>query len=279
METLYLVILLASTSAFECDFREKTFLEELLQQSSERSGSMDTDLFLWPDHTVYYMFQDSVSEEDREVIADTMKKIEEKTCLDFRETTRRRRKTLIIRTEGSYPYCPACYWFGILCPSKNGGSVRTTPWCSKDFYCPYVFQGTTTMSLRFNLPFCGRLDKRFEGLVLHELFHALGIIHTQSRPDRDHYVRVNMESVSAAHRSNYGPKCRHCHTFGLPYECDSVMHYGYKDFAAIGRMMAWFAPTMTSVDSSCYITPDGGELPTSVDWAMVNRAQRCPERP
>ena len=24
-------------------------------------------------------------------------------------------------------------------------------------------------------------------------------------------------------------------TFGLPYECDSVMHYGYKDFAAIGR--------------------------------------------
>ena len=74
---------------------------------------MDTDLFIWPDHTVYYMFQvssknmhstldpqDSVSDEDREVIADTMKKIEEKTCLDFRETRRRRRKTLVIRTGG-----------------------------------------------------------------------------------------------------------------------------------------------------------------------------------
>ena len=24
--------------------------------------------------------------------------------------------------------------------SRNGGSVRTTPWCSRDFYCPYVFQ-------------------------------------------------------------------------------------------------------------------------------------------
>ena len=111
--------------------------------------------------------------------------------------------------------------------SRNGGSVRTTPWCSRDFYCPYVFQvhhlslyqrhspfwcflfsllrfvdsfdplckflkffweydithglrisekwklfiaqGTTSMTLKFNYPFCGRLGKRFEGLVLHEV--------------------------------------------------------------------------------------------------------------
>ena len=30
-------------------------------------------------------------------------------------------------------------------------------------------QGTTSMTLKFNYPFCGRLGKRFEGLVLHEV--------------------------------------------------------------------------------------------------------------
>ena len=70
------------------------------------------------------------------------------------------------------------------------------------------------------------------------------------------HFRVNMEAVKVNHRSQYGPPCHSCHvrfssliidnlfiwnhifffqTFGLPYECDSVMHYGYKDFAAIGR--------------------------------------------
>ena len=30
---------------------------QLLQSPADRSGSFDTDLFLWPDHTVYYMFE------------------------------------------------------------------------------------------------------------------------------------------------------------------------------------------------------------------------------
>ena len=92
----------------------------------------------------------------------------------------------------------------------------------------FIFsKGTTSMTLKFNYPFCGRLGKRFEGLVLHEvrqisfsrfatlnlrwdwlhflnwpmaiisascliffqLFHALGLIHTQARPDRNEYIQ------------------------------------------------------------------------------------------
>ena len=33
----------------------------------------------------------------------------------------------------------------------------------------FIAQGTTSMTLKFNYPFCGRLGKRFEGLVLHEV--------------------------------------------------------------------------------------------------------------
>lgn len=261
---------------FECDYSRRGVLEQLL--ASDRSGSFDTDLFLWPDHTVSYMFEDSVIEEDRVVIEQMMERVEDNTCLTFQQTGSRKRKTLVIRTEGSYSYCLPCYWLGIMCPTRNGGTVRTDPFCNKDFYCPYVFQGTTTMLLKFNFPFCGRLSDTFEGLVLHELFHALGLVHTQARPDRNDYIKVNMESIASAHRSQYGPICHDCHTFGLPYECDSVMHYGYKDFAKIGRTLAWFAPTMTPVDISCSLTADGGRRPTRVDWEIVNRAQNCPAR-
>ena len=38
--------------------------------------------------------------------------------------------------------------------SRNGGSVRTTPWCSRDFYCPYVFQVHHLTAYESNRLFC-----------------------------------------------------------------------------------------------------------------------------
>ena len=38
-----------------------------------------------------------------------------------------------------------------------------------NWFVRIFFKGTTSMTLKFNYPFCGRLGKRFEGLVLHEV--------------------------------------------------------------------------------------------------------------
>jgi len=273
---IFLHLLPIKVFTYECSFRQQSDSNSLGE--NERSGAFNTDLYQWPGHIVYYMFEESVSDDDKEIIEETMAKIEEHTCLTFTETSSRRRKTLIVKTEGRYPYCPACKYLGVLCPSRNGGTVRTDPFCTSNYHCPYVYQGATSMVLEFRSPFCGRLSRKFQGLILHELFHALGLIHTQARPDRDQYIKVNADWIKGTQLSQYLPICYGCQTFNLPYQCDSVMHYGYKDFAAAGRTLAFFLPTMTSVDESCSLTPDGGSQPTKIDWKMVNRAQRCPAR-
>ena len=35
----------------------------------------------------------------------------------------------------------------------------------------------------------------YKGIVQHEIFHALGRIHEQSRPDRNSYVRINEKNI------------------------------------------------------------------------------------
>lgn len=77
-------------------------------------------------------------------------------------------------------------------------------------------------------PFCLRLP----GAIQHELLHVLGLLHEQSRPDRDQYVRIVWENIEPQFVQNFGKAdWGTVETFGLPYDYGSLMHYPGNAFA------------------------------------------------
>ncbi|VDM44854.1 unnamed protein product [Toxocara canis] len=66
--------------------------------------------------------------------------------------------------------------------------------------------------------------------VTHELAHALGLFHTQSRFDRDQYVTIVAGNAQKDQRSNFIAETpRVSENYGIPYEYGSVMHYRYHE--------------------------------------------------
>ena len=105
-----------------------------------------------------------------------------------------------------------------------------------------------------------------KAIVQHEILHALGRVHEQSRPDRDSYVFIDRSNIERGtirrkqlkgffmHTCRYA-LCQHnnnyyttlligmvhnfdimrANTGGIVYDYNSVMHYGARDFSSNGR--------------------------------------------
>lgn len=79
------------------------------------------------------------------------------------------------------------------------------------------------------------LDKggcRFKGLYLHEIAHALGVVHEHQRPIRDNYITILYQNVEPSMKiwfQKYNPAAIKSHN--VDYELSSVMHYGVKAFS------------------------------------------------
>lgn len=60
-------------------------------------------------------------------------------------------------------------------------------------------------------------------IMAHELMHALGVWHEQSRPDRAMYVNVNYANIQSGYEHNFDIQAD-ASTVG-PYDFESIMHY------------------------------------------------------
>jgi len=73
-------------------------------------------------------------------------------------------------------------------------------------------------------------------IMAHELAHALGMWHEQSRTDRDTYVIIHWDRIEADASHNFD-KETDSHRYG-PYDFDSVMHYGQCSFSTCANCWA-----------------------------------------
>ncbi|KAF2349953.1 Peptidase M12A, partial [Trinorchestia longiramus] len=70
------------------------------------------------------------------------------------------------------------------------------------------------------------------GVVIHEIGHALGLFHEQTRSDRDAYIKVIWKNMRVNSIFNNFPFITE--NYGVLYDYSSIMHYGMLSFSKAG---------------------------------------------
>ncbi|KTG40559.1 hypothetical protein cypCar_00043056 [Cyprinus carpio] len=113
------------------------------------------------------------------------------------------------------------------------------------------------------------------GTVEHELLHALGFWHEQSRSDRDDYVTIMWDRIKEGHEHNFNLHNEtESSSLGVPYDYGSVMHYSKKAFS-IGTTASIFLDSCQFEEPNIcgMIQGDGG----NAKWARVQRVKGGPQ--
>jgi len=159
--------------------------------------------YLWPRNTVKFELASHLSGDEKTLVRTTLQNLQNKlnTCIRFVE-------------------------------SSNGDRVFVTNLAkNNDTRCwsRVGHQGSTQM---LNIAGCGMIPAKIE----HEFLHAIGLYHTQSRSDRDKYVKIIWNNIPPNKQHNFNRyDSSVVNHFYLPYEFESVLHYGGNAFGIDGK--------------------------------------------
>ncbi|XP_062376851.1 hatching enzyme 1.2-like [Sardina pilchardus] len=106
----------------------------------------------------------------------------------------------------------------------------------------------------------------YHGIIQHELLHALGFHHEQTRSDRDQHVRINFENINPRMVSNF--QKQRTNNLNTPYDYSSVLHYGSTAFSINGR------ETITPIPNPNVKIGQRRGM-TSIDIQRINKLYGC----
>ena len=74
-----------------------------------------------------------------------------------------------------------------------------------------------------------------KGSTMHEILHALGVWHEQSRGDRDLYIKILWHNIKEEKKYNFSQHLNDGQDVGQ-YDYQSIMHYGEFAFSKNGQV-------------------------------------------
>ena len=231
-----------------CTFDDKL----LVSRSSNESGNdysafQESSAFYWNDNQVPYFFNSNIQENDKELIKEAMETMEQNTCITF--------------VEGQENAMPEHHLEVFIEYQPNDCIMGNSAFVMN--------QGVATkLTMSFERSFeCGGQ----KNLILHELGHVLGLAHTHKRPDRDQFIQVNYDCIEQGQKSQFELLNENdVDTFGVPYKCNSMMHYNNRIFSKGNG-----CPTISAQPGQCE-EGIGGDAPIPEDWEIINKAYTCP---
>nr|XP_022309328.1 blastula protease 10-like [Crassostrea virginica] len=127
----------------------------------------------------------------------------------------------------------------------------------------YEYLSSDAQPIGLSYPMCNQLQT-----ILHELMHAAGMHHEQSRDDRDRYIKIFYDNIVGGTENknmNIWPTYDR-----YPYDAESVLQYGLYDQAMNGNQR-----TMELRDKLLEFLPAMSRNLSFYDVAEITKAYQC----
>ncbi|KRZ56388.1 Zinc metalloproteinase nas-36 [Trichinella nativa] len=194
----------------------------------------------WQGGVIKYRFHNSIAEENHALIRQALQFWQSHTCMRFVFDENANSEDHLLFFRGGGCYSMVGRYGGVQVVSIGSG-------------CEYL------------------------GIISHEVGHAMGLWHQQSRPDADSYIRIRPENVMKGALYNFLKRnTNQVTTMDVPYDLGSVMHYGPTAFTR-----DYTQRTIVTLKPGYQRTIGQREHPSFLDVEIINRAyceQSCPRK-